>query len=163
MYKCNCINVVDEFDNKTQVLLFGPNQTVASVMIQTNHDLILEGDEEFYIKLVLTEESQIIGVKLKEPSVATVTIINTNGTIHTLPLYYFYYIYSTSGVFVGLTSSEYFTVEDSGIMTVGLQCDKPANISFTVTLQLTTQTASGVVNTLCRHLHIIFLLCRYGF
>jgi len=157
------INVVDEFDDKTQILLFGPNQTVASVMIQTNHDLILEGDEEFYIKLVLTEESEIIGVKLKEPSVATVTIINTNGTIHTLPLYYFCYIYSTSGVFVGLTSSEYFTVEDSGAMTVGLQCDKPANISFTVTLRLTTQTASGVVNTLCRHLHIIFLLCRYGF
>jgi len=156
VYKCNCVNAVDEFDDKTQELLFGPNQTVASVMIQTNHDLILEDDEEFYIKLVLTEESETIGVKLEEPNVATVTIINTNGTIHTLPLYYFYCIYSTSGVFVGLTSSEYFTVEDSGVMTVGLQCDKPANISFTVTLQLTMQTASGVVNILCMDIYTSF-------
>jgi len=76
-------NVADEFDNKTQILQFGANQTVGSVMIQTNHDLILESEEHFYVSLVLTEESGIIGVKLDEPNVAVITIISTNGTIHT--------------------------------------------------------------------------------
>ena len=48
-------------------------------MIQTNDDLILESDEKFNVRLELTEENEIIGVKLDDPNVATVTIINTNG------------------------------------------------------------------------------------
>ena len=58
-----------------------------------------------------------------------------------------------------LTSSEYFTVEDSGVMTVSLECDQPANISFTVTLQLTPQTASGIVNIcVCISMYILRFL-----
>ena len=38
---------------------------------------------------------------------------------------------------------EYFTIEDSAVMSVVLESDQPANTSITVTLQLTTITASG--------------------
>ena len=55
-----------------------------------------------------------------------------------------------------LTSSEYFTAEDSGVMTVSLECDQPANISFTVNLQLTPQSASGIVNIcVCISMYIL--------
>ena len=93
MHECDCCILADEFDNRTLVLQFGPNQTVGSVMIQANHDLILENDEVFYVRLELTEESEIIGVNVDEPNVATVTIINTNGTIHALQMYHILILY----------------------------------------------------------------------
>ena len=49
----------------------------------------------------------------------------------------------TLAIHVGLTAMEYFTIEDSAVMSVVLESDQPANTSITVTLQLTTITASG--------------------
>ena len=62
-------------------------------MIQANHDLILESDEVFYVRLELTEESEIIGVNVDEPNVATVTIVNTNGMTHALQMYHILILY----------------------------------------------------------------------
>ena len=40
---------------------------------------------------------------------------------------------------------EYFTIEDSGVMSVVLESDRPANTSITVTLKLTANSASGLL------------------
>ena len=47
-------------------------------------------------------------------------------------------------IHVGLTAMEYFTIEDNGVMSVVLESDQPANTSITVTLQLTSNSASGI-------------------
>ena len=54
-----------------------------------------------------------------------------------------YVLFFTVAIHVGLTAMEYFTIEDSAVMSVVLESDQPANTSITVTLQLTTNTASG--------------------
>ena len=41
---------------------------------------------------------------------------------------------------------EYFTIEDSGVMSVVLESDQPANTSVTVALKLTANTASGLLS-----------------
>ena len=62
----------------------------------------------------------------------------------TCVLYSYSYIFCiTVAIHVGLTAMEYFTIEDSAVMSVILESDQPANTSITVTLQLTTITASG--------------------
>ena len=65
-----------------------------------------------------------------------------------------------------LTSPWYFSVEDDGVMTISLECDHPANISFIVTLQLTPQTALlGIINMSCNVQQPTSILngSRYGF
>ena len=51
---------------------------------------------------------------------------------------------------IGLTSAEYFTIEDSTVMKVilTLEDNQPANTSFTVSLKLTPRSASGYICTL---------------
>jgi len=51
-------------------------------------------------------------------------------------------------VFVGLTATEYFTFEDSEIVTVSIESSRPANTSITVILQLLPESASGIVHVL---------------
>ena len=53
----------------------------------------------------------------------------------------------TVAIHVGLTRMEYFTIEDSGVMSVVLESDQPANTSVTVTLNLVTNTASGITSS----------------
>ena len=49
---------------------------------------------------------------------------------------------------MGLTTTEYFTFEDSEIMTVSLESSQPANTSITVILQLLPESASGIMHVL---------------
>ena len=58
-------------------------------------------------------------------------------------IYSYYILCITVAIRVGLTAMEYFAVEDSAVMSVVLENDQPANTSITVTLRLTTNTASG--------------------
>ena len=50
---------------------------------------------------------------------------------------------------------EYFTIEDNGVMSVVLESDQPANTSITVTLQLTSNSASGI--SMCFQLLVIII------
>ena len=69
-----------DFINVTSEVEFGPNQTEAYVLVHAQEDLMLETNEEFIVKLELTEEDRMIGVQLSEHyDSATVTIINNNG------------------------------------------------------------------------------------
>ena len=49
---------------------------------------------------------------------------------------------------MGLTTTEYFTSEDSEIMTVSLESSQPANTSITVIIQLLPESASGIMHVL---------------
>ena len=64
------------------------------------------------------------------------------------------YLFLLSVVKIGLTSAEYFTIEDSTVMKVilTLEDNQPANTSFTVSLQLTPRSASGCICTL--HIYV---------
>ena len=69
-----------DFINVTSEVEFGLNQTEAYVLVHAQEDLMLETNEEFIVKLELTEEDRMIGVQLSEHyDSATVTIINNNG------------------------------------------------------------------------------------
>jgi len=58
---------------------------------------------------------------------------------------------------VGLTAAEYFTVEDSGIMTVSLESNRPANTSITVFLQLFSESASGILHVVQFVFYLLFV------
>jgi len=80
MYLCVTI-VVDDFNMQAVELEFAPNQTEISFSIQTLSDFLLEVNEEFVVRIAVTDSSKIIGVKLNESSTssANVAIISTNG------------------------------------------------------------------------------------
>jgi len=67
---------------ETVELEFAPNQTEISFSMHTLSDFLLEPNEEFVVRIEVTDSYKMIGVKLSEPSAssAIVAIINTNGT-----------------------------------------------------------------------------------
>ena len=92
VFSCECIFVgvayvhvvADDFIMEIVELLFTPNQTEISFSIHTLSDFLLEADEEFVVRIEVTDSSKMIGIKHSEPnaSSATVTIINTNGNVY---------------------------------------------------------------------------------
>ena len=69
----------------------------------------------------------------------------------------------TVAIHVGLTRMEYFTIEDSGVMSVVLESDQPANTSITVTLKLSTNTASGINSSLFDLFNLFVCLSEMDF
>ena len=69
----------------------------------------------------------------------------------------------TVAIHVGLTRMEYFSIEDSGVMSVVLESDQPANTSITVTLNLATNTASGITSSLCDVFNLFVCLSEMDF
>ncbi|XP_065911233.1 adhesion G-protein coupled receptor V1-like [Dysidea avara] len=119
----------EDFNSVTFEVVFAPNQTMADLLITAHKDVLLEQNETFFVRLELSEGIDMIGVKIaEENNIASVTIINNNV------------------VKIGLTSAEYFTIEDSTVMKVilTLEDNQPANTSFTISLHLTPRSASDV-------------------
>ena len=91
VFSCQCIFVgvayvhvaANDFIMEMVELQFAPNQTEISFSIHTLSDFLLEADEEFVVRIEVTDSSKMIGVKHSKSntSSATVTIINTNGNI----------------------------------------------------------------------------------
>ena len=76
-----------------------------------------------------------------------------------------YILFIIVAIHVGLMAMEYFTLEDSAVMSVVLESDHPANTTITVILQLTTNTASGTVanGIFIFAYFILILFTRNGF
>ena len=144
-YSYVSICLVTDFINLTSEVTFGPNQTEAHAFVHAQEDLLLETNEEFIVKLELMEEDRMIGIQLREHyDSATVTIINDNGIQHLcLVFIQLHILFIIVAIHVGLIAMEYFTIEDSAVMSVVLESDQPAYTTIVVTLQLTTNTASG--------------------
>ena len=48
-------------------------------------------------------------------------------------------------IYVGLTTTEYFSFEDSRVMAITLESDPPTNADISVSLKLTPKSASGAI------------------
>ena len=59
-------------------------------------------------------------------------------------------------IYVGLTTTEYFSFEDSRVMAITLESDPPTNANISVSLKLTPKSASGTTTYFVITLYVYY-------